>query len=497
MKLIRILFYLVTAVQLAACSPSGFAPVESLDQSSQTVDSLDDLLGIDTSTIDVSERPRIIGYYSVGNTETLNSYLLGVDTTRFGLRYRLVNDLSLGRIELNRETGQFTYTPNSGVTGQDELVYQVILENTRILVQASIEVTMGGITPEPEPTPTPEPTPEPEPTPTPEPTPEPEPTPTPIPPPTGDAPYDLGELPSIVADVEWPLEPRTSQTLVVRTEAELREAVRTTGADVTIMPGVYNTSLTVTCDDCRFTANDVTLMGNLILGNNINVDRFSWTGGTIYGRLDLESADDVFFNNVRAINREGYINNFSSGGFDRVAVINSTLISQNNSNWVIFVQPSETVTRRNLILANLRMETEQQLFRIQGVENVVIVDTYMNHNNTANNAWRFHVGNRDVLIRDSISVGGGTYGAGQPDIINGIIDNVSRYGRSYAVWSFLMRNVQNVRITNSDCHISNTTHIEQYGGSECMLGQATGSNNIYRAWDGVTLPSPAGYGSDH
>lgn len=312
---------------------------------------------------------------------------------------------------------------------------------------------------------------------------------------TVDTPYDLGRLPDFLADLRWPEAPRTKRRIEV-SNGRIQSAVSKNRARVIIAPGEY-VGVNVRCSDCEIQADGVTLNGNLDFGGRQRIKRVVWKGGTINGRIRNDGADDLLIQNVHVINKtSNNLNNFTGGpeGFRRVAVVGSTFEQQNGldgGDWVIYTMPVESY-HEDLILANVRFESDGQLVRLQHIDNLVVVDSYFNSNNTGANGLRIHKETRDVYFHNTIIVGQGI-GQSGPGIINGLFENVQRYFRVNNHWSQPMNIVENVTINNSDCYTSSGNGL----GKPCPLGRATGSNNTFLYWDGKTLPSGEGYGADH
>lgn len=331
-----------------------------------------------------------------------------------------------------------------------------------------------------------------------------------------EATYDLGELPAFVSDVQWPTEPTFWQGAFAHDtdgdgvdDASLWvgpggptawdhgwEDATMTGRRMVVIPGTYDVDLQLACTDCEVHAVGVTFNGDVEFAGQ----RMRWTGGTINGGITNAGATDVLLNNVHQVHTNpAIVNNYTglaSDGIKRWAIINSTLEVQGGDpagDWVMFVQPEfngAPLDHQDFILANVRLESDAQLVRFQGIENLVVVDSYFNSNNVAANGLRIHQEARDVYFRDTIIVGLAISQTSATGIIGGLFERVPRYYDVNNHWLLPMNDVVNVTINDSDCY---TAAAEPNLGQPCDLGQATGTNNTYLDWDGVTLPTPAAF----
>ncbi len=203
--------------------------------------------------------------------------------------------------------------------------------------------------------------------------------------------YDLGLLPDIVADVEWPSEPNTTEQLLVTNDIEFQEAISVNGVSAKVLAGIYN-DVNITCNDCEFILEDnAEIQGNLTFtGNHIH-----WVGGRVTtGPVVMNSTGDILIDNLHSITNTngGELNNFSGPPteWNRVAIINSTLEVINgddSGDWALFVQGKNGTDFRekNFISANIHLESDAQNNRFQSIQNLVVVDSYFNSNITSKN----------------------------------------------------------------------------------------------------------------
>ncbi len=317
------------------------------------------------------------------------------------------------------------------------------------------------------------------------------------PPSGGTGTYDLGTLPAFVQDIEWPQDPQITFERTISSNSEFQAALSTNGQRSLVTSGTYSGG-SVSCSDCEFVlASGVTINGNLSFRGN----RIKWFGGTVNGGpMDQTGTGDVLIDNVHVITN-GDLNNFSgpASGFNRVALINSTLEVTNGQSvgdWGLYIQQNSgsQLRGRNLIVANVRIESTGQNNRFQDVENLVIVDSYFNSNNTSSNGLRMHHGLQDVFMRDTVVVGSNITNGTDTQITNGVFENITRY---HTLNNFfdngIGNNTINVQINNSQCHTTATAML----GQPPNLGVASGSNPPIQSWNGSSLPSAASVGANH
>ncbi len=313
--------------------------------------------------------------------------------------------------------------------------------------------------------------------------------------------YDLGTLPDIVADIEWPLEPELTEQRAITNDKELQEAVAINGVSAKVLSGKYS-SVNITCNDCEFIfENTAEIQGSLTFTGT----RIRWKGGVVTtGPIVMDSDQgDILIDNLHSITEGGKLNNFSGRAteWNRVALINSTLevINGNdNGDWAIFMQGKQGTTFRgkNLILANVRLESDAQNNRFQSIQNLVIVDSYFNSNITSKNGLRMHKGCEDVYMRDVIIVGANTNSGEETQITNGVFERITRYNNVNNHFSIgIGFNTVNVTINDSQCYTSSTN--SNAIGQSPALGVATGVNPGLKTWDGVTVPDATNVGADH
>ena len=321
-------------------------------------------------------------------------------------------------------------------------------------------------------------------------------------------PYVLGSLPDFVSDIEWPIQPKIKKFAIVTNNAEFQRALRKSYRETTIKAGTYSGG-NVVCNDCRFIFEPDALVEG---GINFDGSRIHWVGGTVIGGpIKQRGAGDVLIDSLHARTLEG-INNFGGppkkAGFNRVAIINSTLESIGGypSGWAFYVPRNINggpFRGRNLILANVRLESNPgQTFRVNSIENLIVVDSYFNSNVTSSNGIRLHYSNTDVFFRDTIAVGATTVccGTTPPDqVINGVFDNVTRFNPYLGAWSSgLGRKCQNVIIKNSMAYSAAGRNVD--GTRVPNLGCATGTNPPVRVWKkplADNVPDASGIGADH
>jgi hypothetical protein len=305
----------------------------------------------------------------------------------------------------------------------------------------------------------------------------------------GGARYNLGALPSNVSDIQWPVAPVTTSNVTVTTNAQLQSAVATDGAAVTVRPGNYS-SVNVSCFDCRFTFET----GAVIQGGvTFSGGRIEWLGATVTGgTVNLSGLGDLLIDNMHSYSTG--INDFTgqwTREWNRVAIINSTL---EGNDWLFYMQrPNGPEFKgRNLILANVRLESTGQLNRFQSVQNMVVVDSIFNSRGTASNGLRLHLEATDVWMRDTTIVGESIpWDQGVPSVVNGIFERLTRYSDYRNPFQGILLLSVNIVIRDSQCY----TRANFEAGDTPDIGQATGTNPPYRAW--VSLPSAAGVGADH
>ncbi len=311
--------------------------------------------------------------------------------------------------------------------------------------------------------------------------------------------YDLGTLPDIVADVEWPVEPEITEQRTITNNAEFQEAAAINGVSAKVLAGTYN-GIDITCNDCEFILEDIAeIQGSLTFTGT----RIRWVGGLVTtGPVILNSEQgDVLIDNLHAITNGGELNNFSGPAteWNRVALINSTLEVINGNNdgdWALFIQGKQGThfRGRNLILANVRLESDAQNNRFQSIQNLVIVDSYFNSNITSKNGLRMHRGCEDVYMRDVIIVGANTNSGEETQVTNGVFERITRYNDVNNHFSNGVGfNTVNVTINDSQCYTTSSNGI----GEPPALGVATGDNPGLKTWDGITVPDASNAGADH
>ncbi|WP_282081236.1 hypothetical protein [Aquimarina algiphila] len=311
--------------------------------------------------------------------------------------------------------------------------------------------------------------------------------------------YDLGELPDIVSDIEWPLEPEIREQRTIMNNAEFQEASAINGVSARVLTGTYN-DVNISCNNCEFILEDaVEIKGSLIFTGS----RIRWVGGLVTkGPVIMNSEQgDLLIDNLHSITNGGELNNFSGPAteWNRVALINSTLEVINGNNdgdWAIFIQGKQTTDFRgkNFILANVRLESDAQNNRFQSIQNLVIVDSYFNSNITSKNGLRMHRGCEDVFMRNVIIVGANTNSGDETQVINGVFEQITRYNDVNNHFSNgIGFNTVNVTINDSQCY----TTVLNGVGKPPALGVATGNNPGMKIWDGVTVPDASNVGADH
>ncbi len=310
--------------------------------------------------------------------------------------------------------------------------------------------------------------------------------------------YDLGVLPDIVADIEWPIEPNITEQRTITNDAEFQEAAAINGISATISSGTYET-VDITCNDCEFVLeNSVEIQGSLTFSGS----RIRWAGGLVTtGPIIMNSNGDILIDNLHSITNGGELNNFSGPvtGWNRVALINSTLEVVNgdfSGDWALFIQGKNGTDfrGRNFILANVRLESDAQNNRFQSIQNLVVLDSYFNSNINAKNGLRIHQGCEDVFMRDVTIVGANTNSGEETQITNGVFERVTRYNDVNNHFSNgIGFNTINVTINDSQCYTTSVNGV----GTQPALGVATGNNPDMTVWDGVSVPDASNFGADH
>lgn len=310
--------------------------------------------------------------------------------------------------------------------------------------------------------------------------------------------YDLGTLPDIVDDLEWPLEPKITEQREITTNAQLQQAASTNGISANVAAGNYE-GVNITCDDCEFILEDNTeIQGSLTFSGT----RIRWKGGLVTtGPIVMDSKGDILIDNLHSITNGGELNNFSGPvtGWTRVALINSTLEIVNgdfSGDWALFIQGKNGTDfrGRNLILANVRLESDAQNNRFQSIQNLVVVDSYFNSNVNAKNGLRIHQGCEDVYMQNVIIVGANTNSGEETQITNGVFEQITRYNDVNNHFSNgIGFNTVNVTINDSQCYTTSSNGI----GEPPSLGVATGSNPDMKTWDGITVPDTSNVGANH
>lgn len=300
-------------------------------------------------------------------------------------------------------------------------------------------------------------------------------------------PYDLGTLPSNVSDIQWPTEPTTSATVEVTEDADWTDADDTL---YNVAAGTY-TAKTVTCDNCEFSlADDAIVNGQLTITGSI----VKWTGGqrTGSGDLDYTGSGDLLIDNfyVLTTGSSSITNNFtpSSAPWNRIAIINSTLEHTGGavSGYVMFTQDGFGLQGNDLIIANVLANSNGQTWRLQELDDVVIVDSYFGSDNNTNNIFRSDPID-DLYMRDTILVGGSSCG----ETNDGVIEDLTVYAVDFWFSS-------GITCGGTGTTVNSTQIYDTSGAGETIgLGNATGTNPTTLAWDGTTVPSDASYGADH
>jgi hypothetical protein len=328
--------------------------------------------------------------------------------------------------------------------------------------------------------------------------PAPGPDPTPDPDPGGD-PYDLGAMPSFMSGLSWPAAPTPTNTVNVNSDADwtMEDNTRYVVAD-----GNYS-GKTITCNNCEFVLDDnAVINGHLHFSGNV----IRWVGGKKvgHGSVGTTSAftNDLLIDNLHAITESAESNSFSgANGWRRMAIINTTLDMQHNSgrdDWGIYVQrefPVGSVPYRghDFILANVKVLSDSQNFRINTIENLVIVDSAFNPDGRSMNGWRIHKGVRNLYVRDTISAGPGSANDDMVNVTNGLVERLSRYAPSPAgAFYAVALATENMTINDSQTYIENN-----WRDDTPPLHGASGSNPNMLPWNGLTLPDHSGYGADH
>lgn len=316
-------------------------------------------------------------------------------------------------------------------------------------------------------------------------------------------PYDLGDLPEFVQDIEWPEAPTITESTVNITN----DAGWSSVADNTLhtVAAATYTGKTVSCSHCEFVLDDNAIIDGAL---TITGHHVKWTGGQKIGdgSMTYSGTGDLLIDNFHAVlDGAGHNGNFSGPSVDdfawnRIAIINSTFETINNTSgagWVLYVDrsyPIDTNTNprgENMILANVRFDSNQQTMRLQQVDNVVIIDSYLGSPSTTNGG-RLHCV-RDVYIKSTIRVGGSSFGC-DPQFDDALFDDVSIYD------AFSIGFSNNWGQFCDNCTVQNSQfHWETGFGGAPALGDASdgGGNPNTVEWDGSTVPDDSTYGADH
>jgi len=310
--------------------------------------------------------------------------------------------------------------------------------------------------------------------------------------------------------VRYPADPITTREITVDDIASLRTAVSTSGTRVILAPGVYDGSVRLaTASDIDVVAVGANINGDLSVGSGDNTRpaRIRWTGGTVNGVFEFEKGTDFLVDGLYNLNSSGAATpaNWTGGPGDgsrynreRFAVINSTFVVRNapsSGGWTIYQKPpvngerSDGIGHTDWIMANVVINSNAQNFRVGGFERAVFVRTYWNSDNRSTNGPRWESTINDLYIGDSVAVGSTIEGSGT--IANATIVNWARYHSLSNVYLNMFDSAVNSRVNDSTFYDSGTGPT----GGEISLGQAIGSNNIIRDWDGSTLPSDSTYGA--
>jgi hypothetical protein len=338
----------------------------------------------------------------------------------------------------------------------------------------------------------------------------------------GADPYDLSGF-AIPWTPVWPTEPNiTSPDFNVPADGSFATGVATGGRRVIVAAGYTGAGSTNWGDDIDVVMdNTATITSACDLGA---AQRIRWTGGNIAlpsntGFCMQLSGADVLFDNIRMT---GGVNGIELGlggtTFDRVAVINSTLIPDGDatSGWGIHTQlgvgARPFIAKNDLIIANCYFSSGvYQAARLQVIKRLIIVDSVALDSAAATqSSWRFH-GDCDQVFCENIigrglikmdEINGSDTG---PSVLNATINNWHTYDDLALI--FLSGSHANTgTVSDSTCH-----HIGSSGTvAQSVSPFADGTGNTRVGWNGIdtsidwtmggvfsTRTSAADYGADH
>ena len=324
--------------------------------------------------------------------------------------------------------------------------------------------------------------------------------------PTTGAPYDLSRF-NIPAETEcsWPEEPRTTTTVTVGSPAELQAAADRGNVRIVIgWTGTRSGNVTLDTSDVAIEMpNTATLDGRIQIGSRQrDVARVSWRGGNhLTGPFVLDEADDVliydFHSTHDAMGRYDNVNDMrcSPGGCNRAAFVSSTFagINPDSRDSYTFYTEANPTPSQCMILANVLAEQApggSHVSRIQGVRQIIVVDSAFVNPDEGGTAFRFHRSVTNAFVADTHIRGRiklDSIDAGETvSVLNGVFDNVTSYNTVHNLFA-VQSPMPNTGV------VRNSLVYSTYGGGGTPAGispLANGGGNELIQWDGRSFPMP-------
>lgn len=313
--------------------------------------------------------------------------------------------------------------------------------------------------------------------------------------PSNSTPYDLGSVPFPIA---WPVPPNTVETVNVtaNSHASLAAAVARSNVRVVVPAGTYNGNLSQWGNDVDLVMNNgATVNGSVDFANR---QRIRWTGGNVSGsRFNAGgSTSDMLFVDVRILgNGSGTTNENGNnwlGNHSRIAFVHCTIryVDDQPGTWGLFTLQGRT--NSDWIIAGTRIDSTFTAFRLQNIQNVVVVDSAFQSEGLGPTGMRFNAAN-NVLLRNIVNRGGihlnySQDGGAFPDISNLTAIRVDKYSNQ-STWAWTASGSTGT-VSNSNVYT-----VGGADGAQASVSPFTGTNNVVRAWNGTDMPSTANIGA--
>lgn len=345
---------------------------------------------------------------------------------------------------------------------------------------------------------------------------------------SGDEPYDLGNVPFAYS---WPQEPTTNTVINVPSDMSFANAVSRSNVRVNVAAGYTGAGTSNWGSDVDVVmANTATITSPVNFGSS---QRIRWTGGNLTvpsgPAITVDNGSDILVDNIRVECASGGAIaqlNFLSRPFERVAFINSTFI-HNDGQYPIFTRAAQgSIRSENLIIANIKSLVTRKASRIQGVENLIVVDSvflgHIEHDGSepigltseisSGVGFRLHEENGDLggvfldsLVTTAVNHWGTQSDFGVPGVVNAIVNNFHVYHNAHRLFMIDHGQTNTGVVTNSTTHTGAVSSPNSITG---LSGMNNGGGNQTVPWDvsvrsiefDIGIPGKttlSDYGADH